>query len=71
MQHTMHSDSRLLSVVDDRPGLCKNILLDLGRKRATYEGYASCCLMVDGMSIKKNVCYGLNRLLRFEPQRFA
>mgnify|MGYP001803534092 FL=1 len=57
MQHTMHFDCRWLSVVDDRPGLCKNILLDLGRKRATDEGYASCCLMIDGMSIKKNVCY--------------
>ena len=42
MQHTMHFDCRWLSVVDDQPGLCKNILLDLGRKRATDEGYASC-----------------------------
>ena len=32
------------------------MLLDLGRKRATDEGYAS-CLMIDRKSIDKNVCY--------------
>ena len=46
-----------LSSADDKPGLCKNAILELGRRRSTDEGYKNCTLMIDAMGIKKNIQY--------------
>ena len=43
--------------MDDKPGLCKNAILELGRRRSTDEGYKNCTLMIDAMGIKKNIQY--------------
>ena len=45
--------------MDDKPGLCKNAILELGRRRSTDEGYKICTLMIDAMGIKKNIQYSL------------
>ena len=51
--------NRWLSVVDDRPGICKNAILELGRKRNSLGGekYKNCTLVVDAMGIKQQIMY--------------
>ena len=46
-------------MIDDRPGLCKNAILELGRKRNAPGGekYKSCTLVVDAMGIKQQILF--------------